>query len=90
MPSVATSRKPSAWNRRAMGATFGLSWSFTVMNTAPSSGSAPSAEICALAKAIPNESAMPMTSPVDRISGPSTRSTPCSLLNGKTASFTAT
>ena len=57
---------------------------------APSSGSAPSAEICALANAIPNESAMPMTSPVERISGPRIRSTPCSLLNGKTASLTAT
>ena len=43
-----------------------------------------------MANAIPNESAMPMTSPVERISGPRTRSTPASLLKGKTASFTAT
>ena len=33
---------------------------------------------------------MPMTSPVDRISGPRIRSTPGSLLKGNTASFTAT
>ncbi len=33
---------------------------------------------------------MPITSPVERISGPSTRSTPCSLVKGKTASLTVT
>ena len=33
---------------------------------------------------------MPITSPVDFISGPSTVSTPGNLMNGKTASFTLT
>ena len=33
---------------------------------------------------------MPMTSPVERISGPSTMSTPGNLANGKTASLTET
>ena len=90
MPSVAKTRKPSPWNRRTIGTTFALSWSLTVTKIEPESGSAPSTEICALAKAIPNESAMPITSPVDRISGPRMRSTPCSLLKGNTASLTAT
>ena len=62
----------------------------TVTSTAPLSGRPPSTLICDLAKAIPNESAIPITSPVERISGPRIRSTPWSLLKGKTASFTAT
>jgi hypothetical protein len=45
---------------------------------------------CAFANAIPKESAMPITSPVERISGPRIRSTPWNLLKGKTASLTAT
>ena len=43
-----------------------------------------------LAKAIENRSLMPITSPVDRISGPSTMSTPANLANGKTLSLTET
>ena len=43
-----------------------------------------------LANAIENRSLTPITSPVDRISGPSTISTPENLMNGNTASFTET
>ena len=52
-------------------------------------GSPPAyAASCDLAKAVPNESSMPMTSPVDRISGPSTVSTPWKRPKGSTASLT--
>src|SRR5438270_10346967 len=47
-----------------------------------------SAESCALAKASPNVSAEPITSPVDFISGPSTVSTPGNLFQGKTGDLT--
>src|SRR3970282_1416393 len=73
-----------------MGVTVGWSWSLTVTKIPPSSGSAPSAPICALASAMPNESAIPITAPVDRISGPRSVSTLGSLANGNTASLTAT
>src|SRR5216117_1220423 len=56
----------------------------------PSRGSPLAAASCAFAKLQPNESEIPMTSPVDRISGPSTGSVPGNLLNGNTASFTDT
>jgi hypothetical protein len=64
-------------------------------NTVPDVGSAPYAAACDLANAVPNCSSMPMTSPVERISGPSRVSTvrPSGVrkrLNGMTASFTAT
>ncbi len=90
MPSVARMRNPSSCSRRAIGPSVGLSESFTVTNTAPVRGRLPSAAICALAKAIPKLSASPITSPVDRISGPRMVSTPGSFVKGKTASLTAT
>src|SRR5690606_26791436 len=62
---------------------------FTVIATTPSVGSSEHAGICAFANAIPNDSSIPITSPVDRISGPTITST-SNLLNGNTASFTAT
>ena len=60
------------------------------MKIAPSSGSPLSAASCALANALPNESEMPITSPVERISGPRIGSNSRNLLNGNTASFTET
>ena len=90
VPAVAIILNPSSCKRRAIGTTVGLSESFTVTNTAPSSGRLPSAAICALAKAMPKLSANPIASPVERISGPKTVSTPGSLVKGKTASLTAT
>src|SRR5215475_1611753 len=73
-----------------MGVTVGLSESTTVMSTAPSSGNPFDAASCDFANADPNESEIPIHSPVDRISGPSTGSVPANLLNGNTASFTDT
>ena len=60
------------------------------MKTWPSSGRRVPAASCALAKAMPKLSPIPMTSPVERISGPSTVSTPGKRLKGSTASFTDT
>ena len=60
------------------------------MNTAPESGKVEPAAICDLAKAAPNDESMPMTSPVDFISGPSPTSTFGKRWNGNTASFTET
>ena len=48
------------------------------------------AAVWLLANARPNERSMPMTSPVERISGPRIVSTSGKRLNGSTASFTAT
>ncbi len=58
------------------------------MKIVPDSGSAVLAAIWLLANAIGNVSAMPITSPVERISGPRMMSTPGNLLNGKTLSLT--
>src|SRR5580704_5537251 len=58
------------------------------MNTVPLSGSVVPALNCALAKASPKFSPTPITSPVERISGPSAGSTPGNLLNGNTGDFT--
>jgi hypothetical protein len=66
----------------------GLSLSFTVMKTAPRAAASCPAS-CALAKAVPNVVAIPITSPVERISGPSIGSNSRNLVNGNTASFTA-
>src|SRR2546421_12031203 len=58
------------------------------MNTDPLSGSGVPAASCAFAKASPKFSPTPITSPVERISGPSAGSAPGNLLNGKTGDFT--
>ena len=81
-------RKPIAWKRFTIGATEALSRSLTVTKIAPERGSAFSAASCALANARPNDSEMPITSPVERISGPRIGSNSRNFLNGKTASFT--
>src|SRR5947207_8639727 len=73
-----------------MGVTVGLSGSLTVTSTVPESGKPLDAASWDFANALPNESAIPITSPVERISGPRTGSVPGNLLNGKTASFTDT
>ena len=56
----------------------------------PSRGIRLPAAVWLLANAMPNVRSMPITSPVLRISGPSTVSTSGKRLNGSTASFTAT
>ena len=68
----------------------GLSPSATVMNTVPESGSRAPAAAWALANAVGKSRAIPITSPVERISGPSSASAPANRLNGSTASFTHT
>ena len=61
----------------------GLSVSHTLMKTLPSSGSSTPAPACALPNAAGKSSAMPITSPVDFISGPSSASVPWSRWNGQ-------
>ena len=70
--------------------TFGLSSLLTLMNAAPDSGSRCPAPSCALAKAVPNDDAPPITSPVDFISGPRIVSTPGKRTNGNTGALTNT
>ena len=67
-----------------------MSRSATEMNTIPAEGSRSPAAIWLFAKARPNVRSMPMTSPVERISGPSTESASGKRLKGSTASLTAT
>ena len=67
----------------------GLSASLTETNTVPLRGRLAPPPIWLLAKAISNEASIPITSPVDFISGPSTVSTPGKRANGNTASLTA-
>jgi hypothetical protein len=82
--------KPMSWNRRAIGTAPARSCWFTVIITFPSAGSPFPAASCAFPKAIPNDSAIPITSPVERISGPRIGSNSRNLVNGNTASFTET
>ena len=90
VPSVAAREKPSSTNRRAASSPPGLSRSARERNTVPRSGSRSPADVWLLAKASPNVASMPMTSPVERISGPSRVSTSGKRLNGSTASLTDT
>ncbi len=95
VPAVASTSKPSCW-RRSTGSTIErLSRSATETNTVPDSGRPPNAASWLFANARGKSRSMPMTSPVERISGPSTESTmrPSFVrkrLKGSTASFTAT
>ena len=90
VPPVAATEKPRSWSCAATAPIAALSESVTVRNTVPPSGSAAPAAACALAKAVGKSRAMPITSPVDFISGPSRASAPCRRWNGSTASFTLT
>ena len=65
-----------------------LSESVTVRNTVPVRGSRAPAAACALANAAGKSAATPITSPVERISGPSSASEPAKRSNGSTASLT--
>ena len=67
-----------------------LSESVTVMNAVPLLGSGTPAAACALANAVGKSRAIPITSPVERISGPSSASEPSKRSNGSTASLTET
>ena len=70
--------------------TRGLSASRTETKTVPARGSRAPPPIWLFAKAASKERSMPITSPVERISGPSTVSTPGKRANGNTASLTPT
>ena len=89
VPAVATSEKPSAARSFATGTTAALSTSRTEMKALPlAAGIFSPAPICAFMNASPKVAPVPITSPVDFISGPRIGSTPGNLLNGNTASFT--
>ncbi len=79
---------PRSTSSLAMAMDCGLSLSLTEKKTFPLVGSGLNAEICAFAYAIPRSSSIPMTSPVDFISGPRTMSMPGKRGHGKTASLT--
>ena len=90
VPSVATRWKPSPANAAATGTAAALSASRTDRNTVPSNGSGRPAARSAFAKAVGRSAALAITSPVARISGPSTGSAPGKRANGSTAAFTLT
>src|SRR5262249_55724912 len=89
-PPLPTRWQPSPTRPRPPGPTSGLSREATDTNTRPASGSgsAALAPIWLLANASGNVSSIPITSPVERISGPKMMSTPWNLLNGNTLSLT--
>ena len=82
--------KPSALKARATSRPAGLSRSASDRNTVPESGRRVPAAIWLLAKARPKVLSTPMTSPVERISGPRSVSTPGKRSKGSTASLTLT
>ncbi len=90
VPLVASILNPRSASFLAMKIMERLSFSFTLMNTFPFTGSIVPAAIWDFANASPNSLSMPITSPVDFISGPRMGSTPGNLLKGNTDSFTAT
>ena len=95
VPSVASTVNPRSTSRLTGKIIARLSRLATETNTVPRSGSPPYAAAWLLANAVPKSSSMPITSPVERISGPSTESTtrPSRVrnrLNGSTASLTET
>ena len=88
VPCEAKMVKPRDWSWRAGAWTFLRSASRTEMKTLPQVGRDAPEAICDLAKAISKVRSAPMTSPVERISGPRTTSTPGNLEKGKTTSLT--
>ena len=86
---MATIPKPSSAKRRATTIPDGLSRSASERSSVPERGSRFRDAVWLLANASPNERSMPMTSPVERISGPRMVSTSGKRSKGSTASFTA-
>ena len=78
-------RKPIRCRRWARSTICSLCRSVTLMKIAPSVGRTTPAASWLLANAIENRSLIPITSPVLRISGPSTMSTPDEFAEGKYA-----
>ena len=91
VPRVATMRKPWSCRSCAIADRAPACRSRSrVMNAVPPAGSAAPAAACALANAVGKSRAMPMTSPVERISGPRIASEPSKRSKGSTASLTLT
>ena len=89
MPRVASTSKPRSTSPLATATAFALSLFCTEMKAVPRMGRRVPAPIWLLPKAAAKLVSIPITSPVERISGPSSVSTPANLAKGKTASFTA-
>ena len=94
VPWVARIWKPRSCSRLIGKIIVRLSLLATETKIRPDCGSEPYAAVCDFANAVPKWPSMPITSPVERISGPSTVSTvlPSGVLNrlnGITASLTA-
>ncbi len=89
VPRVAISWNPISCSSWPSCIAAGLSSSRTLMNTRPLLGRRVPAASCDFTNASPKVVPMPITSPVDFISGPRMVSTPGNLLNGNTASLTA-
>ena len=95
VPVVATMVNPRSARRFTGKIIARLSRLATDTKIRPSRGRPDPAASMPLANAVPKSSSMPMTSPVERISGPSRLSTTCpsrvrNRWNGSTASLTAT
>ena len=90
VPSVANSRKPASCSWWITGSISVLCRSAMLMSTPPPGGSAMSADISAFASAAGNVWSIPITSPVDFISGPRYVSTPISFDIENTGALTAT
>ena len=88
VPPVARSRNPRSARRFAGKTIARLSRFATDTKTVPSTGRACPAAIIALASAMPLSASIPITSPVDRISGPRIVSAPSKRPKGSTAAFT--
>src|SRR6516164_9519679 len=95
VPDVAQISNPMSASRLTGNTMARLSLFATDTNTRPLTGSDPYTASCDFPYAVPNIESIPITSPVERISGPSTVSTPApeasrNRPNGSTASLTAT
>ena len=90
VPAVASSRKPSAGERLGDRHDPALSACRTERNAVPVVGSGRPAARSALANAVGRSAALAITSPVERISGPSTGSEPGKREKGSTAALTLT
>jgi hypothetical protein len=88
VPSLAAISNPRSANARAMSTTARLSLLATETYTLPATGSACPAAVSALANAPPNVLSIPIASPVERISGPSSGSTSAKRSNGNTGALT--
>ena len=90
VPAVAITLKPRSLKWTASWVAAGLSESVTLMKIVPSRGRLTPAAAWALPNAVGKSAAIPITSPVLRISGPSTASAPAKRAKGRTASLTLT